>query len=619
MSMPPSLLPTPSGAEAPAAGLAGGGDPLFQPPVGRERRGPGIAIRLFGVLLLVSLVPLALVGAWMLEGTSDAMKRSVRDVQLAVISDITRSIATSLLQTRQELEATGEILLGDGDTPDAVRQAQAIARMRHNPLFDQLVVYAPTGELVLYLQAPEALLGPPEAVMPPQLKAGLQEAPFVTGQVTTDGTTPRVLVGIRVMVGEELRAYLVTGLSLASLCQVLKQVSDDRFGGVSDRIYVLDEHGRIIAHADQTRAALLEDRRGRGILRGLGPQVNFRHRFGSVPQYFDEQGHEWLGALETLPDLGWAVAVEHPHEQVYATVYAMRRRLLLGALGAGLGMLVVAALVARRVTRPLRSLVTGIRSLAGREFRARVPVERTDELGTLATAFNDMASALETSEATLARESRIRADLSRYLSPEVVEEVIHHPEKLRLGGERRVVTVLFADISGFLSLAERLPPETLVAILNELFTIGTEIVMRRGGIVDKFIGDCIMAVFGVPEPLESHARAAVLAAEDLLRWLEAGNRRWEKTYGVTLSLTIGIHSGPVVAGNIGSEKRLEYTVIGDTVNVASRLESLARPGQILVSEATRQALGDEFECEAAGLHTVSGRSGATLVFRINPG
>ena len=588
-------------------------------PSGRERRGPGIAFRLFCVLLLVSLVPLALVGAWMLEGTSDAMKRSVRDVQLAVISDITRSISTALLQTRQELEATGEILLGEGGTSDDIRQAQAIARMRHNPLFDQLVVYAPTGELVLYLQAPDEMLGPPDATIPPKLKAGLQESPFVTGPVTTDGSTPRVMVGLRVMVGGQLRAYLVTGLSLAPLCQVLKQVSDDRFGGASDRIYVLDEQGRIIAHADQARAALLEDRRGRGIFRGLGPQVNFRHRFGSVPQYFDEQGHEWLGALETLPELGWAVAVEHPHEQVYATVYAMRQRLLLGALGAGLGMLVVAALVAGRVTKPLRALVAGIRALGGRAFQARVPVERSDELGTLATAFNDMAAALETSEATLARESRIRADLSRYLSPEVVEEVIHHPEKLRLGGERRVVTVLFADISGFLSLAERLPPETLVAILNELFTIGTEIVMRRGGIVDKFIGDCIMAVFGVPEPLESHARAAVLAAEDLLRWLEAGNRRWEKTYGVTLSLTIGIHSGPVVAGNIGSEKRLEYTVIGDTVNVASRLESLARPGQILVSEATRQALGNEFECEAAGLHTVSGRSGATLVFSINPG
>lgn len=595
--------------------------PKVSPEKGARRlkRGPGIAVRLFLILLAVVLLPLAGVGAWMLEGASDAMKRSVRDVQLAVIADVTRSIRTSLRETQAELEATGEILLADGDTPDALRQTQAVARMRHHALFDQLAIYAPSGELVLYLQAPDAVRGPPDAWMPEALKQGLSEAPFVIGPVVSDGTTPRAMVGWKMSVGEEIRAYLVTGVSLVPLCGVLKQLADDRFAGHQERLYVLDEQRRIIAHPDLERAALLEDRSGRGILRGLGPQISFRQRYGSVPQYFDEDGREWLGALETLPELGWAVMVEHPHEEVYAYVYAMRRRLIYGALLAGVGMVLVAALVARRITSPVLSLVKGTQALSARQFQARVPVERSDELGELASSFNHMAQALETSEAELARESRVRADLSRYLAPEVVEEIIHHPERLKLGGERKTVTVLFADISGFLSLAERLPPETLVAILNELFTIGTEIVMRRGGIVDKFIGDCMMGVFGAPEPLENHARSAVLAAEDLLRWLEAGNRRWEKTYGVTLSLSIGIHSGPVVAGNIGSEKRLEYTVIGDTVNVAARLEALARPGQILISEATRQALGDEFECEAAGLHTVSGRSGATLVFSINPG
>jgi class 3 adenylate cyclase len=166
--------------------------------------------------------------------------------------------------------------------------------------------------------------------------------------------------------------------------------------------------------------------------------------------------------------------------------------------------------------------------------------------------------------------------------------------------------VLFADVVGFTPLTDRLPPEATVAMLNELFTILTQIVFKHGGTVDKFIGDCVMAFWNAPGDQADHVRLALETAEDMQAWLEQGNERWRSKYGVTLELAIGVHTGEAVVGNIGSEKRMEYTAIGNTVNLAARLEAIARPSQILVTEAVRAAAGDAFELVDAGEHVLTG-------------
>ncbi|MFY0574358.1 protein kinase domain-containing protein [Cystobacter fuscus] len=170
---------------------------------------------------------------------------------------------------------------------------------------------------------------------------------------------------------------------------------------------------------------------------------------------------------------------------------------------------------------------------------------------------------------------------------------------------------------GFTHLSETQPPEVIVALLNELFTFATEIIQRRGGIIDKFIGDCIMAVWGTPQSHDDDAQRAVLAAEDLRRWLDVGNRRWRERWGIEIQLAMGVHTGFAVAGNVGSDKRMDYTVIGDTVNVAARLESMAQPGQILVSEATRERIGDDcVELVPVGERRLHGRSAATRTYEV---
>jgi class 3 adenylate cyclase len=187
-------------------------------------------------------------------------------------------------------------------------------------------------------------------------------------------------------------------------------------------------------------------------------------------------------------------------------------------------------------------------------------------------------------------ETAARTTLSRYLSADVVEAILHDPSTLQLGGERREVTVLFADVVAFTRLALQQPPEIVVALLNDLFTIATEIIHRRGGIVDKFIGDCVMGVWGAPHAHPDDPRRAVQAAEDLRRWLDSANRKWRNQFGLEIRLAMGVNTGTAVAGNLGSEKRMDYTVVGDAVNVAAKLEALAAPGQILVSQATRERI-----------------------------
>jgi adenylate cyclase len=172
-------------------------------------------------------------------------------------------------------------------------------------------------------------------------------------------------------------------------------------------------------------------------------------------------------------------------------------------------------------------------------------------------------------------------------------------------------------VVGFTRLSETQPPEVIVALLNELFTFATEIIQRSGGIIDKFIGDCIMAVWGTPQSRPDDALRAVQAAEQLRRWLEVGNRRWRERWGIEIQLAIGIHTGQAVAGNVGSEKRMEYTVIGDTVNVAARIESMAQAGQILVSEATRERIAESaVELVPAGERKLHGRAATTLIFEV---
>ena len=206
--------------------------------------------------------------------------------------------------------------------------------------------------------------------------------------------------------------------------------------------------------------------------------------------------------------------------------------------------------------------------------------------------------------------ARIRKAFESYVAPAVVQEMLKHPERLQLGGERREITVLFTDIRGFTTMSEKLDPEALVKLLHDFLNPMSNIIINQGGTIDKYMGDAIMAEFGAPLEQPDHARRACRAALEMVATLQDLNRHWQTQGRPPLNVGIGINTGPVAVGNMGSDRLFDYTAIGDNVNLASRLEGLNKyyGTSILVSDTTAQAMANGFILRDVDLVRVKGKA-----------
>lgn len=212
----------------------------------------------------------------------------------------------------------------------------------------------------------------------------------------------------------------------------------------------------------------------------------------------------------------------------------------------------------------------------------------------------------------------IKKTFSHYLSSPVMEEILSHPERLRLGGERKDLTVLFSDIRGFTSLSEKMSPEEVVNLLNEYLSEMTKIVFRWGGTLDKFIGDALMAFWGAPLAQPDHPLRAVNCAREMLKELKGLQQKWLAEKKPVIDIGIGINSGAMVAGNMGSLERMDYTVIGDNVNIAARLEGLNRQfhTHILISEETYHRIKSSIPCRSLGEIKVKGKEESIKIYEV---
>lgn len=297
---------------------------------------------------------------------------------------------------------------------------------------------------------------------------------------------------------------------------------------------------------------------------------------------------------------------------VAPAVRESRRQLALVALGVivvgiGAGVLFVALLAG-----PLRRLRAGVERLSRGDLSVRVPPTSRDEVGELTRAFNEMGESLQQKE-------RIQTAFGRYVSDYVLTQLLQTPEGDEVGGAEREVTVLFVDVRRFTRLSEGMKARDVVALLNELFQLVSDRILARGGTIDKFIGDAVMAYFGAPIPQADHALRAVAAADDIMRAVAERNagiavRDLTGPASLPIDLGIGIHTGAVVVGTIGSDRRSDFTAIGDTVNVAHRLEKLARPGEVLVSEEVQRRVRGTFRLRFEGERQLTGRQEPVHVY-----
>jgi class 3 adenylate cyclase len=278
----------------------------------------------------------------------------------------------------------------------------------------------------------------------------------------------------------------------------------------------------------------------------------------------------------------------------------------------GLGL---AGVMTLGLIRPVRRLLAATRSVEAGSLDVQVPITSSDEIGSLTGAFNRMVDELRD-------KARIRDTFGKYLDPRIVEGLVDRPELLSSRGERRVMTIYFSDIQGFTAISEGLTPAALVNMLNHYLTAMSDAIRRNGGIIDKYIGDGIMAFWGPPfTPASEQAKVACAAGLEQLALVPSIRAALPEVLGIKrhlpeLDIRIGIATGDVVVGNIGSPASMSYTVMGDTVNLASRLEGASRiyGTKFLVSAATMAMAEDEFEFREVDSVFVAGKQEPERIF-----
>ena len=305
-----------------------------------------------------------------------------------------------------------------------------------------------------------------------------------------------------------------------------------------------------------------------------------------------------------------AKATEQRERRVFwLTIAATTSTVLLG--------LAVAALITNRLSRPVRSLASAMRDVQQGNLNIELPVGSSDEVGRLTDSFNFFVKELRSKE-------RMKQTFGKYIDPRILERLLEQPGAETVSGGRRDMTVSFGDLVGFTGLSERLTPLLMVSLLNRHFGLQALAVQEHHGVIDKFIGDSVMAFWGPPfvKP-EQHAVLACRAAQTQLIALDTLRRELPDITGLrrdapAIDLCIGISTGEVVVGNIGSENTRSYTVIGDTANLAARLESANRiySTHVLMAESTAQAVSSQFEVREIDTIFVKGKIETTRVFEL---
>ena len=565
-----------------------------------------------GLLLVAHIVG---VGLAALELTRGTVTRAARELQIAIIETVSRDIEAEFAQAYDGLDAIGRTTVDQSLDMDT-RISMSKTLVESNEVLDNALLYTAQGtEPEPILEASKTRgLTPPEQIEA-DLRTKAIDRGVATGPATTGPEGPRVLVVLPMRIDGEVVGFVASLVPLSGIQERIERTAQAHFAEMPNPLLLVDDQLRILAHPDRSRAMELSSAADEPILAGVDAGA-LNAQFSSSGEYTRPDGSEIVGTVVGLQTRPWALIAQVPTDHAYAPVFALRNVVAITIAIAILVALAAAFFLAKRITSPLAQLSKFAADISARRFSSRVSIATSDELAVVGQVMSQAAADLELSEKQIRVEQEIRSDLGRYLPAELVDKVVRREQDMALGGERREITVMFADVVEFTPLAEQMPPEQVVRILNELFTIVTEIVFKHEGTVDKFVGDCVMAIWGAPTSMEDHATRALEAAEEIISWLEVGNATWEKKYGVTVRIAIGINSGEAVVGNVGSESRMEYTAIGTTVNVAARLEAIARPQQILVSENTARMAGEGFQLASAGERTLAGSTEPLQLFEV---
>ena len=361
---------------------------------------------------------------------------------------------------------------------------------------------------------------------------------------------------------------------------------------------------------------------GGGILAQL-EYVIFEYRYkklasaNTVPHFKERLSRRILESLfifTLAPTLTMLLTVlRYSHEGVLSQ--KVSNELFFIGLLTILGAVIVAFFIGKMLKEDTRLIVDAVKAIEQGNFQTAITINRSDELGEVSEGINAMVKGLQLRE-------KIKEAFGRFVNPHVagmfIKQFVEDEQSIKMGGQKQHAVVLMADLRDFTALSETMPPNELIELLNEYFSVMVDVIHTQGGIVDKFMGDAIMAVFGLPD-CEQPEKNAVNAALEMRQQLKKLNQDFAQRGLPELDNGIGIHCGEVIAGYLGSQERLEFTVIGSTVNVASRIEQQTKvlKHAILISDAIKQNLDNRYNVELVDELSLKGVSSSVKVYTLS--
>jgi adenylate cyclase len=384
----------------------------------------------------------------------------------------------------------------------------------------------------------------------------------------------------------------------------------------TELIFAIDSEGRVVMQTDSVEPRADELTRLKTTIEDGWNQVQL-------------EGIERVAQISTFAPFDWNIFVTEHREVFYrpiTQIFYMTGAILIAAMVFSLILLLAFSSV---LTRPLEQVVTAMRDIiATSDLSKKVTLTYKDETGRLGHYFNLMTGELDKAynqiksyalQAVIAqkKEKKIRQIFQKYVPKDVIDQFFANPEAM-LVGENRVVSILFSDIRSFTTISESMKPDELVESLNRYFQIMVDVIMDRHGIVDKFIGDAIMAIFGAPASHSDDSVQSVLAGLEMSEALTDFNE-WQRSKGrAEFRIGVGINYGVVTVGNIGSEKKMDYTVIGDMVNVASRMEGLTKlyHEPVIITESLKRKIQNTLPCRLLDRVVVKGKTRGNQIFSV---
>ncbi|MBM1310260.1 HAMP domain-containing protein [Sulfitobacter mediterraneus] len=537
-----------------------------------------LRIKFFLFATLLAVLPLAIVGQNLTKLTRDELKSAANEDLTAVASQLRRAFDNEF---QGRWLSPLQVIRNGIDSPDLdVQQKVSLLTLGIQELPQVVALQLAIDGSKLPILAPDqgfaqrldaAGLDPVTTLSTsPELLADLR-ARGAYGKPLIDqlDATGDWIATIALPLETKIAGREVTFAAKINLASMAALVANHPFSARGE-ISVIDPQGQTVLTAEPVS---LKDR---SLVRSALPLITANARADTLQGYTRTDGTKMLGAYAFPNRFPWAVVTEQSEDQAYGVVNAITEQILIvGLLGFAIAS-VGALIFARRLTKPILEIGSVAEKVGGGDFSARVQdVNSRDEIGDLSNRINQMIGHLGE-----------RLELMKFVSHGTMNAIQgSHEAGMSRGGQRRRVSVIFTDIRGYTEFSERVPPEVVIEALNQYFDVQTDIVEEHQGDVDKFIGDALVAVFEGDEMETRAVQCAVKitsAMQDLLM----------KFPDYNLHVGIGIASGEVVVGAMGARERMDFTVLGSTVNLSARLCSKADPGQVLLDQATRDASGD---------------------------